>query len=345
MRLLIDVNHPAHVHIFKNIAKRICDARGSVLFTARDKDVTVELLERYGLSFITCSCRSQGIAGLLRELFARTYAIYKAGKDFRPDAVTSHGSPCAAWASQLLGIPHIALEDTDKSLEQTVLYWPFTRYILTPKYYGRNLGKRQIRYSGFHETAYLHPDVFTPDRSLVESLGIVPGTQYSVLRFVSWQATHDIGQKGFSVAEKETLLAALLQRGPVILSCEGDIESSLQEKCISTPVEYMHHVLAFARVYVGEGGTMASECAMLGTPAVYINPISAGVLKEQERCGLLFHAPTVEKATRLACSILEDAESQALYAQRRQTMLQGVEDLNALMLSTLEKAIEKYSCL
>ena len=41
-------------------------------------------------------------------------------------------------------------------------------------------------------------------------------------------------------------------------------------------------------LYIGEGATMASECAMLGTPAMYINTLGAGTLEEQEKYGLIF---------------------------------------------------------
>jgi len=33
---------------------------------------------------------------------------------------------------------------------------------------------------------------------------------------------------------------------------------------------------------------MASECAMLGTPAIYVNSLTAGTLEEQVKYGLLF---------------------------------------------------------
>ena len=34
---------------------------------------------------------------------------------------------------------------------------------------------------------------------------------------------------------------------------------------------------------------MASECAMMGTPAVYINTMNAGTIDAQEKAGLLLH--------------------------------------------------------
>ena len=49
MKILIDINHPAHVQFFKNPV-RILQGRGhDVLLTSREKEMTVELLDRLGL--------------------------------------------------------------------------------------------------------------------------------------------------------------------------------------------------------------------------------------------------------------------------------------------------------
>ena len=50
----------------------------------------------------------------------------------------------------------------------------------------------------------------------------------------------------------------------------------------------MHDALYYARIYVGEGGTTASESAILGTPAVYINNLSMGYINDEKEAGLLF---------------------------------------------------------
>jgi predicted glycosyltransferase len=50
----------------------------------------------------------------------------------------------------------------------------------------------------------------------------------------------------------------------------------------------MHDALYFARLYVGEGGTTASESSILGTPAIYMNKLMMGYIKEEQEAGLLF---------------------------------------------------------
>jgi uncharacterized protein len=56
------------------------------------------------------------------------------------------------------------------------------------------------------------------------------------------------------------------------------------------PASHIHHFLAFASLLVGESATMASECAVLGTPSFYISPIGRGYTDEQEKkYGLVFN--------------------------------------------------------
>ena len=120
---------------------------------------------------------------------------------FKPDIFLSHGSMYAAHAAFLLRKPHITLEDTGNS-EQVRLYLPFTKYVLTSNVFNKDYGKRQIRFNGHNELSYLHPNYFLPDNNFRNSLTLEPDEKYVILRFVSWKATHDKGQKGLSLKSK-----------------------------------------------------------------------------------------------------------------------------------------------
>lgn len=339
MNVLIDINHPGQVHLFIPIAQRLIREGGNVLLTARDKDVTRNLLESGTLPYVICSSRKGGVLSLLLELATKTHGIIRQGKLFKPDVILSLGSPPAAWASRWLGIPHIALEDTEHSTEQSLLYLPFTKYVLTSTAFRRNLGKKQIRYKGFHELAYLHPQKFTPDKKVIEPLGLSSDRPYSVVRFVSWQASHDMGHQGISFEDKEILIERLSVYGNVVLTSEAPLPSALLAKCTNIPPNTVHHVLAFARLYVGEGATMASEAAMLGVPAIYTNTLSAGTLEEQERYGLLHREVNFSSILKLAGQLMQAPDTAMTYQQRRQRMLSDVEDLTDIIHSTLVRAV------
>lgn len=340
MNILIDINHPGQVHLFRPFAEEVLKEGGRVLITARDKDVTRQLLEAGDIPFVICSSRKGGLFLLFVELFSKTYAIIRHGRKFKPDAIISLGSPPAAWASLILNIPHIALEDTEHSTEQALLYLPFTKYVLTSTAFSRNLGKKQLRYKGYHELAYLHPDRFEPSREVVSNLGISPNKVYSVVRFVSWQASHDIDQHGISDDDKLTLIETLTSYGDVVLTSEAPIPADLLEKCIVVPPETIHHVLAFAHLYIGEGATMASEAVMLGVPAIYTNTLSAGTLEEQARCGLLHLELDFTHILPLVTELLTVKDTRSKYQNLRAGMLKETDDITNVIMNTVKKAID-----
>ena len=66
--------------------------------------------------------------------------------------------------------------------------------------------------------------------------------------------------------------------------------ADLERYELSIPPYKMHDALAYASLFIGESGTMAGECAVLGTPCIYVNSLPLmGYLKEAEKNGLLFH--------------------------------------------------------
>jgi hypothetical protein len=282
MRFLIDVNHPAHVHLFRCAAQLWLERGEAALFTATDKDVTVPLLQAYGLPHEVLYRRGSGKLALAQELAVRTLKLAQVSRRFRPDVILSMGSPTAAWGAFLTGHPHVAFEDTEDSIGQIWLYLPFTRYVLVPSCFMRDFGAKMIRYAGSNELAYLHPKRFTPNPIKIDPLR--SNQPFFVVRYVSWDASHDHGEGGLSAQGKQDLLALLQQHGRVVLSVEKQApvllgQASQPDRPL--PADSMHHLLAFATAYIGEGVTAASEAAILGTPSLLINSREVGYIKEQ----------------------------------------------------------------
>lgn len=50
MRLLVDIGHPAHVHLFKNFMWEMERKGHEVLITATEKDIALKLLDNYGFN-------------------------------------------------------------------------------------------------------------------------------------------------------------------------------------------------------------------------------------------------------------------------------------------------------
>ncbi|UCD20265.1 MAG: DUF354 domain-containing protein, partial [candidate division WOR-3 bacterium] len=193
MRVLFDVGHPAHVHLFKNLFFGLSAHGHECLVSAREKDVTTELLKYYGIPYKSLGRHYEHLYGKAYGLATIERKLLKLSKEFMPDIVVSHGSVYAAFVSAMLLKPHISMEDTG-NMEQIMLYRPFTKVILTPSCFDKKLGVKQIRYKGYHELAYLHPSYFKPDTDMKGSQSR-RRQKYVLFRFVSWHATHDVGQQ------------------------------------------------------------------------------------------------------------------------------------------------------
>jgi len=288
MNVLVDMTHPAHVHQFKN-AIRLLRADGhEVLVTARNKDVTLSLLDSLGIKYTNVGRYKQSRLGKALEMLVIDYKLYKIAKHFNPDVlVGGAGNVYVAHVSKVLRKPSIIFTDSEHARIQNFLSFPFASTVCTPSCFRKDLGKKQVRYDGYHELAYLHPNYFKPKPSILAELGLSPQDRFIVVRFVSWGASHDMGQRG--ITHPKELVSRLEPYGRVLITSEKKLDGDLDKYRITVAPEKLHDLLYYATLYIGEGATTASECAVLGTPAIYVNTLRLGYLDEQEsKYGLVY---------------------------------------------------------
>jgi predicted glycosyltransferase len=288
MNVLIDIGHPAHVHLFKNLAFQMTNEGHSVLFTLREKESEKHLLEVYNLEYRLIGKHNKTRIGKIFGLLFFTLKIIKVAFDFKPDVLISHGSPYLALAGFFLNRPHIALEDTG-NIEQVYLYRPFSKVILSPKALKKNFGKKHIKYDSYHEIAYLAPRYFQPDKTVRAKFGFNERDILILVRFVSWQATHDHKQSGFSSEDKIKLVEILERIGKIIISTENSVPELFSRYHHNLPPEKIHDLLYAVDLYIGEGVTMGSESAIIGTPSIIVNSLKPDTIVEQEKYGNIYH--------------------------------------------------------
>lgn len=288
MRILIDIGHPAHVHLFKNMVLDM-QKRGHVfIFTVREGENEKYLLEALGFNYLSIGKKQKGLINKIIGIIFFTWRIFRISFKFKADLFLSHGSMYAGYAAFFVRKPHIAVEDSG-NMEQIRLSRPVSDVIITPDILGADLGKKQIRYKGYHELMYLTPKYFTPNNSILHFLGVLREENYAILRFVSWEASHDSNQIGLSLTEKIDLVNELSKKMRVFISGERKLPDELEPFRIKIPFERMHDALAFAYVYIGEGATMASEAGILGTPSIYISSIERCYNTDQEKYGTVLN--------------------------------------------------------
>jgi len=280
MRILVDIGHPAHVHFFKNFIREMEKRGHTVLITARNKEITLDLLSKYNFNFLPVGVQRSGKFNLIKEWIGRDFEIIRIAQKFKPHFLLGIGNPSIAHAAKLLRAKSVVFTDTEHAKFSNGITFPFADVICTPSCYRSDIGPKQVRYNGYHELAYLHPNRFSPNPAVLAELGLKKGDPLFIVRFVSWQASHDVGRHG--VRDKGGLVMALEQYGRVLITSEGALPSELQPYQIRVSPEKLHDLLYYATLYVGEGATIASECAIIGTHAIYINSLELGYIREED---------------------------------------------------------------
>jgi len=131
----------------------------------------------------------------------------------------------------------------------------------------------------------------------------------------------------------------LQRRGRVLISSEGALTGDLAGLAARGPVEKIHHLIAHARLVVGESATMSSEAAVLGVPAVFIATTGRGYTDDQERrYGLVRHF--TEDQYDMALTAIEEilAARPATWHDARQRLLAEKIDVTAWMTDYFESS-------
>jgi predicted glycosyltransferase len=344
MKILIDINHPAHVHYFKNFIKIMEKNGHNFLVISRNKEIEHYLLKKYNIPYINRGKGSKNFWGKFYYLFKADYLIFKQAKEFKPDIFLSFLTPYSAHVSKFLNKPYIAIDDTEHAKLSHFLSLPFADVILTPSCYTKDLGKKQIRYNGYQELLYLHPNYFSPNPEILNYLGVSENEKYVIIRFVAWNASHDIGQNGINLDIKRKIVYELSKYAKVFISSEGELPEDIKQYQIKIPPEMMHDALFYATLFIGEGATMASECACLGIPAIYINSLAVGYCSEEDiKYNLVYNFRNSDGIIEKAIEILSMPNLKQQFQLRRQKMLSEKIDVTAFLVWFVENYPESVS--
>ncbi len=343
MKAMICFTHPAWVHQFRYIIKQM-EARGDqVLAFVAEKDGNAKLLDSYGIPYVRCA-KSTGTNPVQKAFLFLGLSVRfaRSALRFKPDIMIGRAAPMLAVAAWVSRKPHILYEDTEVSRFSLRICKALSTKILTPRTFLTDLGPKQERLDTYKELFYLHPSVFTPDRQKLRDVGFNPDEPYILVRFVAWNASHDIGKHGLDDEGKIALVKRLSKYGRVYVSAEGGVPVALRPNLLTTPYELIHHVLAFARLVYSEGATMASEAVVLGTHALYVNTIVSGSTREQcERYHLLYNfndgEDRYERAAQKAEELLETPGLVELGHEKQRKLLSEKVDINSYYMAEMDR--------
>jgi uncharacterized protein len=333
LRALFDIVHPAHVHFYRNLHARLTAGGHECRVLARDREMTLALLDAYGISYEVHGSPQRGHFRQGAELARRDLRLVKIGRRFKPDVVLAR-NPAGMHAARVLGT--VGIFDTDDGSAGGSVFRlaaPFASVITTPSCLTEDFGPKHVSYPGYKALAFLHPDHYVPDPAIRDELG-VGSDPYAIVRLTAMEAAHDHKEQGVPTPAVDKVIEVLAARGRVFLSCEGEIPPGYERLAFSVPPQRMHDAMAFATVVIGDSGSMVGEAAVLGTPAVFCGSFAhrREYLPDLERRWGLVATYLPEEAEQFVETVTEivgDAESRAIWQERRVRMLEQAVDVSA----------------
>ncbi len=355
MRIVIGIGHPKQVHVWKNIVRNLIEDGHEIKILAADKDVTLHLLDIYGFDYETYGGRANSLVKKIYRMVDHTSKALSVAKNFKPDILIA-GTPYLAYVSKMLGKPHIMLTDTEHANLVYSLTYPFTYTICTPSCFKKKINpKKHVTFNGYFELAYLHPNYFKPDPSVLDDLGLSEDDKFMIIRLVSWGASHDIHSKGISHEFLEKTIKSLEECGRVFITSEKKLTDKLERFEIQIPPEKLHSALYYASLCFGDGSTTVVEAALVGTPAVHVEALklkSGKIVCITEKLGYLdelankykmFHTFTDQKQALNKClEILQSDTAKKELLDRRKRLLRSKIDATAFMTKFIENYPESF---
>ncbi|MDN5310577.1 MAG: uncharacterized protein PWP14_1971 [Methanolobus sp.] len=342
MKILFNIAHPGQVHLFKNSIWKLEEKGHECKITIIDKDVSLRLLDAYGIKYDVVGSAKPTLFSKATELLKIEYNLYKIARKFKPDILVGGvGNAYVAHVGKLIRKPSIVFDDTEHAKIEHILTDPFASVICTPACFNKYLGKKQVKYEGYHEIAYLHPNYFKPDNETLCELGLKEDDVFIVIRFVSWDADHDIGQTGLTLETKRNVINELSKYGRVIISSEKKLTDEFEQYNISVSPEKMHDLLYYATLLYGESATMASECAVLGTHSIFCDFAGRGYTdEEEEKYDLVYNFKLDEESQKnsvdKAIELLNDPDLKEKGRQKRELLLKDKIDVTEFMVNFIE---------
>ncbi|MFW6152739.1 MAG: glycosyltransferase [Halobacteriota archaeon] len=336
MRYVFFTNTPAHVHLYRHAIERLDDMGHEVTVLARDYGCTIELLEYFELPHVIYGSCNPSKGSLFVHLPGHYFRIARAVRRLRPDVAFGIGA-YAAHASALARCRCVLVIDSEPTTLDHRISRPFADVMLTPASFRRDLGPKHFVFDGFKESAYLHPDVFTPDPSVRDELGVAPDERFVLVRFNAFGSHHDIGHSGFPPERRVELVEKLAAEATVFVSDEGehvDLDA-VDARPFELHPARLHDALAAAELLVADTQTMVTEAALLATPAVrsnsFVGADDMGNFIALEQAGLIHNAETFEEAVSVAVELAGDPTTREIWRSRRDEFVDGMTNLTELL--------------
>jgi predicted glycosyltransferase len=346
MNYLFFFVHPSKFHVFRNTINYLKRAGHQVDILITSKDILAVLVENEGWEYTNIFPEGRKMKNIPAYIssgvntFRTLYRLYKYTKGKNYDLFIT--DDLLVYIGKLKKIPSIVFNDDDlRVVKAYAIILAMADHCLSPIL--TDLGKynkKKVGFDGYKELAYLHPNNFKPNESVLLELGL-KSRKYFILRLVSLRAYHDVGVSGLDNEKVLKLINILEEYGQVLITAERELPLEFEKYRIKIHPSKMIHVLAFADLYIGDSQTMSSEAAILGVPSFRLSDFS-GRISVMEEKGVKYQSMKSYKTSDFSHLVIDvkelfaSSDYRELFETRRQKMLSEKIDLTEFMIWLFE---------
>ncbi len=338
MRVLFIAYHPVDPQIVIEIANKIIKEGGEVLFVVNEKEGIIKrIIDTYNFRNIVIGNNKKSILGKIISTVNIVFKLFGITKKYKPDLIFSPTSPYTSVSCKFHSIPLICWADTETATTNMKYSYKRINSLLLPQSFYKDLMfKNVIRFNGYKELTYLHPNNFIPNDNILDELGLKKTDKIVLMRFSALNAMHDIGLRSEVIPNDDKILRFIKKieidyKAKVFISVtERDLDHRFNKyKLQIDPSKYVHF-LSFCSLYIGEGTTTASEAGVLGVPWINIQQTERGYLIDQEKnYGLGVRIDDIDLAFQKAEEYLKNDHIKVEWKIKRKKLLEDKIDVSA----------------
>ncbi len=276
MKIWIDITNSPHVNLFAGLYRELKDAH-EIIITCRSLANTKGLLENKNIPF-TIVGKHYGKKPLnkISGFLIRITQLFIFLKNKNVDVSISHSSFYSPAVSKILKIKCIYMNDNEHAQGNRISFL-FADKIMIPEYLNIKKVKNQwasdwkiIRYPGVKEGIYL----WMSKKRKSDGIGLKTskGIQNIYIRPEPWTAQYYKGAKNFI----DNLLIQLKEKYRIIILPRSVEQEHYYQGKKFDGIEVqrqsidLHVIMADCDLFIGAGGTMTREAAVLGVPTISI---------------------------------------------------------------------------
>lgn len=270
MKILLDINHPAHVNFFSIAVRLLKEQDHQILITVLNRGklplIARDVFDGFEIKIIN---RHRGTwwSILLEANILKFFTLIRICMKYRPDLGLSAGSFVLGAVMKIFGQSNIQFDDDPERRMNVFLERMTATLLFFPVFYSKTSGKVR-NYHALKEWAYLSPRYLAADPGIVSAYGLKK-REYIFIREVSVRTLNYADQPGNLIASVAHLFPEDLS---VVISLEDKATASQYPGhwiLLKEPVRNIHSLIYYSKMVISSGDSMAREGALLGVPSIY----------------------------------------------------------------------------